>query len=856
MTTMDRYLHSGSSPGSSIRKMQLFSIRFALFASTVLSLSTTALADCVISAGVMTCTGTSDGFDNGGDWKFGLLPGDPKTLINNGTLIPNPLDTGILLFGNGLSITNNGTISKDSGTGAVIFNYGSATQLKSVFTNNTSGTVESSGTVGSIVTGYINSKPTYNLRIINSGYIYRSTGSSVVPHPGAIFVGDQSYNITIFNAKTGSIVGGDGSNGFHSAISSQGNIGSIENYGTIKGVGPSASAIYSDGGTIGTFSNSGKIQAIGSVFPTAIYLKNSTVKYIENIGSGTIEASGSSSAKGIGVYGSQVGSLKNTAQIIGGQSGIDLDATSTLTTLINTGTIRANAGSGITNAGSIGTLVNLQSDLSYSGALPTNYFVQINSPTNYGQLAVTSPSGVTNFGIYNTATLAQNTTYLNVMSGVTAANFTNGIAPSGRFGTGAMVTQIPWYMQNTGSNWDLITQPSPVQSTDPTIPGSSSGTSLATAIANAGVAASNAVPTPSNPVVDPVLSNGTTLSAAVQNITTPQVDALINTHAEGYSSNMTILMERMAGISNATMDRIHSPHSNIAADSSTDRVPAKYLWGDVTAYRGTVDSYDNLAGFDYDVLDFMAGVDFYRGHSVSLGIFGGGGTSRMTESAQVQQSYDSTNFYGGLYGAAFLPSHFKLSGSAGYMYSSTDAQRDIPDVGDFTGGTAKDTYSSNGAFGALKLSRPISVGASAVVTPFIAQSYAQLWVGNVNEDGGNDFNFSIDSSTANSTVSFVGVDAVIALTDEEVDPLSLIGMVRYGYDWLANDDSSHEVTATSPIFGDFVQVGANMGPNSLQLGAGLQGGITDNVSLRAGVVGDLNSHGYEIGAGGRLRVEF
>jgi uncharacterized protein with beta-barrel porin domain len=839
-----------SSQVRAVHNLRSALIKCALFASTAIPFSTTALADCVTTVSAVTCTGTPDGFDNAGTWSLGL-PGQPKTLINDGTLNPNPLETGILLFGNGWSVTNNGSILKDSETGAVIFTFGSTAQTKSVFDNKASGTVESSNTVGSIVTGYVNSSPTYNLRIINSGSIYQSTGSNAVTHPGAIFVGDESFNISIFNAETGSIVGGDGSNGFHSAISSQGKISTIENYGTIRGVGPSASAIYSENGTIGFLSNAGTIQSTGVVSPTAIYLKNSTVTNIQNIKSGIIEASGSSGAEGIGLYGSQVGSLRNSAQIIGSQSGLYLDATSTLTTLLNTGTIRsANiAGSGITNAGSIGTLVNLQSDLSYSGVLPTNYFVQIISPTEYGKLAVTSPSGVTSFGIYQTSKLAQNTTYLNVMSGVTDANFTNGIAPSGRFGTGAMVTQIPWYLENTGSNWDLITQLSPVQSTDPTITGSSSGTSLAQAISNAGVAASNGT-------VDPILTNGTPLSGAVQSITAPQVDALINAHAEGYSSNMTILMERMAGITNATMDRIHSPYRSIASDSGADRVPAKYLWGEVTAYRGTVDSYDNLAGFDYDVLDFMAGVDFYRGNSVSMGIFGGGGTSRMTESAQVQQSYDSTNLYAGLYGAAFLPSHFKLSGSAGYMYSNTDAQRDIPDVGDFTGGTAEDTYSSNGAFGALKLSRPISVGASAVVTPFIAQSYSQLWVGDVNEDGGGDFNFSIDASTAYSTVSFVGIDAVIALTDDEVDPLSFVGSVRYGYDWLANDDSSHEVTASSPIFGDFVQVGANMGPNSLQLGAGLQGGLSDKVSLRAGVVGDLNSHGYEIGAGGRLRVEF
>jgi uncharacterized protein with beta-barrel porin domain len=843
-----------SSALSPKRRLKSFLIKFTLFASTVLSSSTAAFSDCVTTASAVTCTGTPDGFNNSGSWALGLQ-GQPKTLINDGTLNPDDGATGIVLYGNGWSITNNDSILKDSGIGAVLFTAGSTTQTKSVFDNKSSGTVVSSNTVGSIVTGYLYSRPTYNLKINNSGSIYQSTASNVVTHPGAIYIGGDSFNIAIVNKETGTIVGGDGSSGFHSAISNHGKIDKIENYGLIQGVGPSAAAIYSED-IIKLLGNSGTIQAVGSVAPTAISLNNSTVTDLQN--NGLIEASGSSGAKGISMIGAHVSNLRNFGQIIGANSGIDLDSSSTLTRLLNTGTIRGTSisGSGIKNSGTIGTLVNAQSGLSYSGVLPTNYSVFISSPTQFGQLAVTSPSGVTNFSIYQTSKIAQNTTYLNVMSGVTAANFTGGVAPSGRFGTGAMVTQIPWYMQNTGSNWDLITQLSPVQSTDPTIPGSSSGTSLAQAISNAGVAASTAVPTPSNPVVDPVLSNGTTLSAAVQNITTPEVDALINTHAEGYSSNMTILMERMAGISNATMDRIHSPNGNISANSSTDRVPAKHLWGDVTAYRGTVDSYDNLAGFDYDVLDFMAGADFYRGNTVSMGVFGGGGTSRMTESAQVQQSYDSTNFYGGLYGAAFLPSNFKLSGSAGYMFSSTDAQRDIPDVGDFTGGTAEDTYSSNGVFGSLKLSRPIAVGASAVVTPFIAQSYSQLWVGDVNEDGGGDFNFSIDSSTAYSTVSFVGIDAVIALTDDEVDPLSFVGSVRYGYDWLANDDSSHEVTASSPIFGDFVQVGANMGPNSLQLGAGLQGGLSDKVSLRAGVVGDLNSHGYEIGAGGRLRVEF
>lgn len=798
----------------------------------------------------MTCTGTPDGFDNVGTWSLGL-PGQPKTLINDGTLNPNALETGILLFGNGWTVTNNGSIVKDSETGAVVFTYGSTAQTKSVFDNKASGSVSSSNTVGSIVAGYLNSSPTYNLRINNSGSIFQSTASNVVEHPGAIYVGEQGFNISIFNAATGSIVGGDGSNGFHSAISNQGRIDTIQNDNLIKGVGPNASAIYSEGGTIGSIVNRSMIQAVGSVAPTAIYLDGTDVTRIINGSAATIQATGASAAEGIGLYGAQVGVFNNYGQITGGQSGVSLDATSVLTTLTNTGSINGTSlnGYGIRNAGTIGTLINSQSDLTYTGVLPTNYAIIINSPTDYGKLAVTSPSGVTNFSIYETSKIAQNTTYLNVMSGVTAANFTDSVAPSGRFGTGAMVTQIPWYMVNNGSNWDLITQLTPVQSTDPTIPGSSSGTSLAGAIANAGAAASNGG-------VDPTLSNGSSLSGAVQNLTSPQVDALINAHAEGYSSNMTILMERMAGITNATMDRIDSVGGGSNGNISADRAPSKYVWGEVSGYRGNVDSYSGLAGFDYDVLDFMAGADVYHGDWASVGIFGGGGKSSMTESAQVQQSYDSTNLYAGLYGAAFMPEGLKLSGSAGFMYSNTDATRDVPDIGLFSGGSAQDNYSSSGAFAALKLSRPIDVGGLAKITPFIAQSYSQLWVDDVNESGGGDFNFSIDAATSYSTVSFVGVDAVVALTDGETDPLSLVGMVRYGYDWFANDDSAHEVTASSPIFGDFVQVGANMGANSLLVAGGLQGGVTDNISVRAGVVGQFNSNGSEIGAGGRLRIEF
>jgi hypothetical protein len=143
-----------------------------------------------------------------------------------------------------------------------------------------------------------------------------------------------------------------------------------------------------------------------------------------------------------------------------------------------------------------------------------------------------------------------------------------------------------------------------------------------------------------------------------------------------------------------------------------------------------------------------------------------------------------------------------------------------------------------------------------IITPFIGQTYSRLWVGKINEAGGGDFNFSINASTGQSAVSFVGIDFVLPVTNAAKDPLSVIGIARYGYDWFANSNSAHEVVAQSPIYGAFTQIGANMGPNGLQLGMGLQGGITDAISLRAGIVGQINTYGREIGAGGRLRALF
>ncbi|WP_277539858.1 autotransporter outer membrane beta-barrel domain-containing protein [Polynucleobacter sphagniphilus] len=122
-----------------------------------------------------------------------------------------------------------------------------------------------------------------------------------------------------------------------------------------------------------------------------------------------------------------------------------IDATSSITSLTNSGNISpfaSGSGSravGVLNNGLITTFNNAQGGngltpattaVTYTGNLPTYYNIIINSPSNYGQLAVTSGAGATTFGIYGggvagvAASSLNKGTYSGVLSGVAASNLT------------------------------------------------------------------------------------------------------------------------------------------------------------------------------------------------------------------------------------------------------------------------------------------------------------------------------------------------------------------------------------------------------------------------------------------------
>ena len=166
--------------------------------------------------------------------------------------------------------------------------------------------------------------------------------------------------------------------------------------------------------------------------------------------------------------------LSGKVQSLGGDQAISIDADSDANTFniqsgstflgdfenIGTNTVITNQGTmdGINNTGSIATFNNVQTGATYSGTLPVNYNIIINSPTAYGQMFVTSEAGSTNFGLSTLSTNLYSGKYGNVMTGVSDGNVgatrTGSLTGDGQSAAGT----ANWVLSEsaTGSSaWDL-----------------------------------------------------------------------------------------------------------------------------------------------------------------------------------------------------------------------------------------------------------------------------------------------------------------------------------------------------------------------------------------------------------------
>ena len=219
-------------------------------------------------------------------------------------------------------------------------------------------------------------------------------------------------------------------------------------------------------GTSGTSGGTGSLGATGLAGNGAaaiLSLAGSTSLSVTNQTAGTIQggdgASGGagikSAATTLQINNATGGLITGGAGAVGtGGAGVEITAGSAIIT--NTGMITGGvSASGISygifaNGGTVTSLTNAQSNLTYSGKLPTNYSIIINSVSSFGKLSVSSGTGSTSFGVDSASIVSKNKIYAGVLNGVTSDQISN---TTGTFKGYDWVLSL---QSENSSIWDVI----------------------------------------------------------------------------------------------------------------------------------------------------------------------------------------------------------------------------------------------------------------------------------------------------------------------------------------------------------------------------------------------------------------
>ena len=256
----------------------------------------------------------------------------------------------------------------------------------------------------------------------------------------------------------------------NSVTNNPGTTTSLTNLGTISNTGAIGFGIYNFG-TLTTLNNSGTIRStqwngiwnsVGSGITRIGTLNNSgtiegyfnavnnhaTIDTLTNAASGFITGT-----NGNGIYNDGLITTVTNSGAITGTGGYGVENISgTITTLTNYGTITGTT-RGIHNGGIITTLNNgqgLAGALTYTGVLPVNYNIIVNSPTSFGKLSATTVTGSMTFGIYD-STLRKGT-YSAVLTGIASSGAGSVLASSI---TGIYNGFTYTLINSAGTTWDL-----------------------------------------------------------------------------------------------------------------------------------------------------------------------------------------------------------------------------------------------------------------------------------------------------------------------------------------------------------------------------------------------------------------
>lgn len=344
-------------------------------------------------------------------------------------------------------LTNNGTISNIEER-TIWINNASLQELNNI------GTIDGVNEIISINNStltLLNNSGTIDAG--NQYAIYNVAGSTIssLENSGTITAFDSAITnrlstiSSLINTNTiESTLGGNAIDNLLGTITTLNNSGSINAFGNAISNGTDS--------LIQTLTNSGAISSSASI---GIHNMGGSITTLENTPSGTISADSEA------IYNeSVISTLTNEGSMTSTNSDAFYNSREgTISEFTNTGTITGASSDffDIYNDGLITTFNNDQGfaiadPINYSGTLPNNYNIIINSTTDYGQVEFDTVDGRMNFGIHSSSTL-ESATYTAVFSGIADSSELNNTT------SGTVINNrkvYSWSLVNSAAtSWDL-----------------------------------------------------------------------------------------------------------------------------------------------------------------------------------------------------------------------------------------------------------------------------------------------------------------------------------------------------------------------------------------------------------------
>jgi outer membrane autotransporter protein len=590
-------------------------------------------------------------------------------------------------------------------------------------------------------------------------------------------------------------------------------VAGLSNSGTISSPGSYGLRNHTSG-SMATLSNSGTISA-NSSYAVANF-NNANITTLSN--TGTISTSGVYTLANFDS--ANITTLNNSGIIsAGGFYALANFGSASIGTLTNLGSITAQ-GSAIYNQSVIGVLNNLQgsptSALTYMGNLPTNYNIIINSPTNYGKLAVTAGAGATTFGISSLSSSVTNGTYSSAITGITSANLTSTSGSSIVSGT-----TYTWTLTNSSGNiWDLII-------------GGAGGSSTyrSTALAALRNHAANAAG-----VLDSVSANPGALSGVIT-----ALDGLTGTaQANAITQTLPVITGAASQATTSSMQAlnqvIQGRSSSLRGMSSGDEyIGNRDVWMKGFGSWANQNDINGVSGYRISTGGLAIGVDKGLTRKANMGVvfaFSNSGVSSNSSSAPSGVTVNS--YQAGVYGDYAIHPQLIANAQLDVGMNQNNAYRNIT----FMGTNANSSYNSYSGHVGTGVKYLMPIDTENTFIPSLRVDYTTVQSQAYTETGAGALNLSVGQQTYSTLIP----SADLRIDHSLDSKLTLSANAGAGYNTLGN-----QVTATAAYQGGgavFATNGLAVSPWLYNAGVGITGQIEKNMQLNVRYDNVFSPTGY------------